>query len=448
MEVKVFAEKLFAAGREMGFDAMEAYVASRNLFRVGVFKSEIDSYTLAQSRGLSFRGIINGRMGYSFTENLSADSVALLVDDARANAAVIDSEDPEEIFGGSPEATYADICSFSPALEQVLAAEKITWVKEVEQKAYGLDVRVSTVQVSLGNSSGETMLMNTKGLNLAHQGNFADGYVAAVVKEGEDTKSAYAFFSSRDFSRFDPATLAKEAVDEAISLLGAASIESGQYPVLLRHDVAGEFLATFASSFSAEAVQKGLSLLKDKQGEQIMSSNITIIDDPHMPERPNSAPFDAEGVATAAKEVVLAGRLMTLLHNLKTAKKDGVNSTGNAYKMAFNAPVTVAPTNLYIQPGKRDYADLVAHIEHGLIIIAVQGTHSGANPVSGDFSLSAYGYLVRGGQVVRPVNQVTIAGNFFKMLSDVQEVGNDLHFKMGSIAAPSLLIGSLAVSGK
>ncbi|MBS4053737.1 MAG: TldD/PmbA family protein, partial [Thermaerobacter sp.] len=220
------------------------------------------------------------------------------------------------------------------------------------------------------------------------------------------------------------------------------------YKVLLRHDVASELLATFASSFSAEAVQKGLSLLKDKLGEAIMSSSITIIDDPLLPERPNSAPFDAEGVATKTKTVVGEGKLVTLLHNLKTAKKDGVASTGNAHKAAFNAPVTVAPTNLYIQAGGKVYAELVAELENGLVIIAVQGTHSGANPVSGDFSLSAYGYLVEDGKVVRPVNQITIAGNFFAMLSNIQGVGNDLLFKYGSVASPSLLIGSLAVSGK
>jgi len=448
VEVRAFVDQLFALGHRQGFSDMEAYVAMRNLFRVGVFKSEIDSYTLAESRGLAFRGLINGRMGYSFTENLALDSVRMLVEDAAANALIIDSEDIEEIYSGVLSDTYHELDSFSPELEEVPAADKIAWAKDLEQKAYALDSRVSTVQVSMGNSSGETRIMNTRGLNLAHKGNFADSYIAVVAKEGDDTKSAYAFFSSRDFAKFAHAELAKEAVQEATSLLGAESIASGTYKVLLRHDVASELLATFASSFSAEAVQKGLSLLKDKLGEAIMSSSITIIDDPLLPERPNSAPFDAEGVATKTKTVVGEGKLVTLLHNLKTAKKDGVASTGNAHKAAFNAPVTVAPTNLYIQAGGKVYAELVAELENGLVIIAVQGTHSGANPVSGDFSLSAYGYLVEDGKVVRPVNQITIAGNFFAMLSNIQGVGNDLLFKYGSVASPSLLIGSLAVSGK
>lgn len=446
MDIRSFTDKLFAKGREHDFQDMEVYVASRNQFRVGVFKTEIDNYTLAESRGLSFRGIINGGMGYSFTENFDEDSIDILIRDAAENARVIDSGDKEEIFAGS--ANYVELDSYSIELEKVSAAEKIAWAKELEQAAYALDSRVFTAQVSMGNGSGETLIMNTKGLNLNDKGNFAQGFVSVVVKEGQDTKSAYGFVADRDFTKFKAEKLAKEAVEEALSLLGAEPVESGSYPVVLRNDVAASFLSTFASSFSAEAAQKGLSLLKGKVGEMIMSPSITITDDPHMSGRPGSTPFDAEGVATSSKNVVDAGRLNTLLHNLKTAKKDNVAPTGNAYKGAYNAPVGVAPTNLYINIGDKPYDQLIQEMGSGLIIISIQGTHSGANPVSGDFSLSAYGYVVDNGQVVRPVNQITIAGNLFAMLSDVQAVGNDLDFGTGTIGSPSLLIGSLAVAGK
>ena len=446
MDIRSFTDRLFAKGREHDFQDMEVYVASRNQFRVGLFKTEIDNYTLAESRGLSFRGIINGGMGYSFTENFDNDSIDILIRDAAENARIIDSGDEEEIFAGS--AQYVELDSHSVELDKVSAAEKIAWSRELEQAVYAVDSRVFTAQISMGNGSGETVIMNTKGLNLSHKGNFAQGFVSVVVKDGEDTKSAYGFVADRDFSKFNAKKLAKEAVEEAVSLFGAEPVESGTYPVVLRNDVAATFLATFASSFSAEAAQKGMSLLKGRVGEMIMSPSITITDDPHMSERPGSTPFDAEGVATKTKNVVDGGSLTTLLHNLKTAKKDGVLPTGNAYKGAYNAPVGVAPSNLYINIGDKSYDELVQEMGSGLVIISLQGTHSGANPVSGDFSLSAYGYVVESGKVVRPVNQITIAGNFFAMLSDVKAVGNDVDFGTGTIGSPSLLIGSVAVAGK
>ena len=447
MDVKSFANELFIRGGALGFGDMEVYASARNQFRVGVFKTEIDSYTLAQSRGLMFRGLINGKMGYSFTENFAAEGVETLLQDAVENAAIMDSDEGEEIFAGAAPDAYTHVDAFNDALPEVTAGEKIAWVKAVEGQAYALDNRVFTAQVSVGDNAGVTQILNSHGLALSHKDNFAAGYISAVVKAGEDTKQSYAFVAARDFSRFDAAKLAGEAVEEALSLLGAESLPSGSYPVVLRRDVALAFLSTFAGSFSADAAQKGMSLLKGKVGERIMSGVVTIMDEPHLAERPNAAPFDAEGYPTRKKAVVEGGVLKTLLHNRKTAKKDGVESTGNAHKAAYNAPVGVAPSNFYITPGQQSYRGLLAQMGEGLVIANIQGTHAGANPVSGDFSLSAYGYLVKGGQVVRPVNQITIAGNFFAMLSDVRAVGDDLDFGVGAIGAPSLLIGSLAVAG-
>lgn len=447
MDVRSFARELFVQGSALGFGDMEVYASSRNQFRVGVFKSEIDSYTLAESRGLMFRGLINGKMGYSFTENFAAEGIEALLKDALANADIMDSDEGEEIFTGAAPAEYALVDAFSAQLTEVVAGEKIAWVKDVEKQAYALDNRVFTAQVSVGDTAGETLIMNSRGLELRHRDNFAAGYISAVVKEGQDTKQSYAFVAARDFSRFDAAKVAKEAVEEALSLLGAAPVTSGSYPVVLRKDVAQAFLSTFASSFSADAAQKGMSLLKGKVGQRIMSDIVTIVDDPHLAERPNAAPFDAEGFPTRKKAVVEAGILNTLLHNQKTAKKDGSASTGNAHKAAYNAPVGVAPSNFYIAPGRHSFQELLTQMGEGLVITSIQGTHAGANPVSGDFSLSAYGYLVSGGQVARPVNQITIAGNFLAMLSDVRAVADDLDFGVGAIGAPSLYIGSLAVSG-
>ena len=447
MDVRSFANELFSRGSTMGFGDMEAYASSRNQFGVSVFKTEIDSYTLAESRGLMFRGLINGKMGYSFTENFAPAGIEALLKDALANAAIMDSDEGEEIFAGAAPKEYTQVDAFSEGLREVAASEKIAWVKDVEKQAYALDNRVFTAQVSVGDTAGETLIMNSGGLELRHSANFAAGYISAVVKEGQDTKQSYAVVAARDFSRFDAAKVAKEAVEQALSLLGAAPVPSGNYPVVLRRDVAQAFLSTFASSFSADAAQKGMSLLKGKVGQRIMSEVVTIVDDPHLAERPSAAPFDAEGFPTQKKAVVEAGVLKTLLHNQKTAKKDGVVSTGNAHKASYNAPVGVAPSNFYIAPRQDSYQALLIQMGEGLVITSIQGTHAGANPVSGDFSLSAYGYLVSGGQIARPVNQITIAGNFLAMLSDVRAVADDLDFGVGAIGAPSLYIGSLAIAG-
>ncbi|MGB8957205.1 MAG: metallopeptidase TldD-related protein, partial [Tumebacillaceae bacterium] len=245
--------------------------------------------------------------------------------------------------------------------------------------------------------------------------------------------------------------LARSAAEQALAKLGGQSIESKDYPVILRNNVAADLLRTYSSIFSGEEAAKGLSLLQGRIGQQVTGANITIVDDPFYENGPGSAPFDAEGVATAAHEVIKRGELLTFLHNRKSAAKAGVESTGNAVKSSYRAAVTIAPTNLYIEPGDASLAELIAGTERGILIVELQGMHAGTNTVSGDFSLFCIGHLIENGKVTRPVNQITVSGNFLKLLGDVEALGNDLRFSgfdRDASGSPSLKVKSLAIAGK
>ncbi len=444
-DVQLLAEQLFAKGKGMGFADMEINMVASAQFRVAIFKGEIDSYTVTDDSGLSFRGLYNGKMGYAFTEKIDDSSIDMLLANAKENAQFINSDDEEEIFAGSERYELFD--GYRPELTQVAPSDKIELAKAIEKAAYAKDPRVFNVTASFSNGEAERIIINSKGLSLSHRGSSAGAFCSVVARDGADTKTGHEVSTGQSMAKFDAQEIADRAVQEACSMFGAAAIESGSYPIILRHDIAATFLGVFSSSFSAENVHKGMSLLKGQLGEPIANEKITITDDPFVEGRPNSCAFDAEGVATQRKHVVENGRLTTYLYNLKTAKKDGVRSTGNAAKASYKGPIGIAPINFFIQPGETSYDELVASVDRGLIIISVAGTHSGANPVSGDFSLSAYGYLVENGKITRPVNQITIAGNFFEMLRDVETVGSDLEWS-GMIGAPSLLVKKLAVAGK
>jgi PmbA protein len=188
-------------------------------------------------------------------------------------------------------------------------------------------------------------------------------------------------------------------------------------------------------------VQKNMSLLKGKLNAEIGSPLFTLADDPFLKKSPRSRSFDDEGVATRYKEVVKNGVLTTYLHNLTTAKKDGVSSTGNA------SGTSVASINFVIQPGKHPFDELVASTVDGILITDLQGAHAGANPVSGDFSLQASGFVVENGKIGKPVALITVAGNFIGMLKDIVAVGNDLKSSYYGITSPSIKIRSMAVAG-
>ncbi len=445
MNIQEFQQKLFHLAEDNGFSEMELYYEREAKFGCGLFKGEIDSYETSEIAGVSFRGLYKGKMGYAFTEKIDEDSLLYLVENAKENAQYIEDEVQEDIFAGSKE--YWSGSYYSEELEKVTIPEKIELLKAIENEIYAYNERVSgTNYFMLESGESERAILNSKGLSLKERTNHIGMYISVIVKQGDETKTGAFFKVTRDFSIFDPKEIARDAVEDALAKLNAQSAESKKYPVLLRNDAAGSLLQTFSSVFSAEDAQKGQSLLKDKVGVGIAVSQLDLIDDPLLEAGMYSRTFDSEGVATFKKEIVKAGTLETLLHNRKTAGKAGVESTGNAYKSSYKGSLTVSPSNLYIKPMDKSFEELTASIDEGIIITDLAGLHSGADTVSGDFSVAANGYYVKDGKVQNAVKQMTIAGNFYDLLNNIEEIGSDLEFFMSNVASPSLLIKELAVT--
>ena len=142
------------------------------------------------------------------------------------------------------------------------------------------------------------------------------------------------------------------------------------------------------------------------------------------------------------------GVLKTYLYNGKAARKDGVPSTGNGFKAGLTAPIKTAVTNFSLAPGQRSQEELLADMGEGILITDITGLHAGANTVSGDFSLSAEGFLVTEGKLGQAVEQITVAGNFYELLKNITEAANDLYFTSGGKGAPSVRVREMDIAGK
>ena len=279
------------------------------------------------------------------------------------------------------------------------AKEKIKVALKLEEAAKNGHPSIQSVATTVMQSgSGKMRIKNSKGLDLTFQDNLVFCYVVPIAKDGEKMVDGVAFQIERDFSKLDVEKVAKEAVEKAVSMLDAKPVPSGEYKIVFENECAGDMLDTFSGIFSAENTQKELSLLNGKVGQPIASDKITIVDDPLMEGGFASYPFDSEGVATYKKNIVENGVLKTLLHNLKTAEKEGVKSTGNASKGSYKGSIGVSGFNFYIKPGEKSFDELCEYVGDGLIITELAGLHSGANGVSGDFSLSAKGFKIENGK--------------------------------------------------
>lgn len=434
-------DKLFTLGKEKGIEDLQVYYSAGTDFDIEVFKGSVEKYSISDSASLSVKGIYDGKMGTVHTEIIEESEFDFLVNSVIDSAKAITSEDEVFIYEGDKE--YPEVNGlYNEELKLIPAAEKIEIVKKFEKLVMAQDERITMVQAFYGEGTTNVLIQNSKGLKLEKLVNSSILGAFIIASDGKDQRTTYEYKQTNQFENFNIEDMAKNGAFEACAQLGATPVESGEYEVILKNSANSSLLAPHISMFSAESVQRNVSLLKGKIGETIGSSLVTLVDDPFMKNSSKSGAFDDEGVATSKKNLIDKGNLTGYLYNLKTAKKDNVKSTGNGFNRG------IVPTNFYFEPGEVDFDDSVKSMKKGLIITSLAGTHAGCNPISGDFSLQASGFLVENGEIVKPVALITVAGNYLTLLQNVTEVCSDLKFGFGFIGSPSMKIKSLKVSGK
>jgi PmbA protein len=446
LEKKAFQKQMINEALKQGFTDCEVFYLGGESFEILLMEGEVSNYENSSEAGISFRGTYEGRTGYAFSERLEEESIGFLIEAAKENALLMSEEEREDLFGGEE---YPEFHGYYPELEQVCVEKRIQLAKRMEEAALnGAENIASLDYCVLGIGKREVAITNSLGLDISYTKNFASGYVSAIARNGEETKKGSAFWKGRNWEDFDPEETGRKAARRAGALLGAGTVDSGTYAAVLDGKAMTSLLSSFSGIFFAENLQKGFSLLKDRLGEKIATSCVTLRDDALLEGGYASVPFDSEGVSGKNKGVIENGYLKTLLYNRKSAKKDGVTSTGNGFKAGLTAPVKTACTNFYIQKGEKTLEELFTQMGNGLYITDFMGLHAGTNAVSGDFSLSAEGFLVEKGSITRPVEQITVSGNFYSLLADILAVGEDLYFAASGKGSPSVLVEKIAVAGK
>jgi len=438
---------LIKKATEANISEIEIYSQHKEGLNISLFNGEVDKYEMNKTTGIAFRGIYQNQMGYVSCEKLTDEDIDPIISKLIDNASVLTSHEQSFIFEGSD--SYPEVKPVEASFLLIDPQVKIELLKKLEIAIKEKDPRITSIgHCMYRESSVETALKNSKGLNLAKSESYCFIYASAVAKDNNDVKSGGDYIIVKDFNQINIEELAANIVTKAVGLLNATPVESKKYPVIFENKVFADIIEAFQSMFFGDSVIKKLTLLKDKLGQLIVSDKITLVDNPLSTESFSQSAFDDEGVSCYKKEIISKGVLTTFLHNLKTAKALNTTTTGNGFKTGLNAPVSVGCHNLYIEKGDMSLDEMIKSIDEGLIITDVAGLHAGVNPVSGDFSLQSSGYLIENNQITRPVSLIVVAGNFLSMLNAVEFIGDDLVFTNSLIGAPSIKISSLQVSGK
>ncbi|HZV83303.1 MAG TPA: metallopeptidase TldD-related protein, partial [Geobacteraceae bacterium] len=297
---------------------------------------------------------------------------------------------------------------------------------------------------------GETLysihIRNSNGVCGEYRGSTVSSSLAALAEADGDSQMGWDFEFGAGFDSVDIGRIAQRAVSKSVSMLGARKVPTMRAPVVLDNHVAAEFLELLAPSFSAENLFKGKSLLKDKQGIKLFSPLLFVRDDGTLPGGMATSPFDGEGVPHRNNLLVEEGVIRAFLYDTKYGAKLGMPSSGNSARGGVKGMPHLGVSNFFIENGPISAEDLLSGISRGMLLTGLIGMHT-ANPVSGDFSVGATGFLVENGVVTVPVKGVAIAGNVLDIFADVEMVGDDLRF-FSSVGAPSLRIASLDISGE
>jgi len=442
-------ENLLKAGLKQGVDEAEVYFERHKQSAIKVHQGKIESLSSADTRGVGIRVFLNGALGYSHTSDLAEEGLSQALEEAVNNARVTAIDE----YNGLPETVSEtpELEIYRPELAKTSIDRKIELALELEQKAYDCDPRISgSEQAMYADEESEVFLSNSKGFSGYYRETSCYLYLSVLAREDGETETGYSLGIARSPEELNPGEIAQEAARKATSLLGAKPLSTVVAPAIFDPLCGAQLIAVLSRALSGEAIEKGRSFFVGKAGQKIAHENISLVDDGRLVEGMASAPFDGEGVPTRRTELIKEGVLLGFLHNTYTARKMGVQSTGNARRHSYKSPPEVGPSNLFLLPGRSSFGEMLSQTKKGLYVLGLSGVHSGANPISGEFSLGAKGLWIEQGKLAYPVSEVTVAGDILSLLQDIEAVGSDLRFfpMGGYFGCPTIRVGKITIGGK
>jgi PmbA protein len=443
-------EHALEAAKRAGASQADVLLVESDDREVRVRGEEIEFVKQAQERGLGIRTLVEGRGGLQTAIVSTSDLEAAAIERMAEEAVALAQATAPDPIAGIPEAGFAteipDLALFDPIDRNVSLEARIDDAKRAEAAAREADSRIDNSEGSQASSGFARIVYgNSRGF-LGHYESASHGlFCEPLARDGDSMQRDYWMTAGRRLSDLeDPAAVGRTAAGRVLRRLGAKRVPTCEVPVLFDGITAPSLIGQLVSCLSGYSIYRESSFLAERLGESIASDRVTIIDDGRLPGGLGSRPFDGEGQATRRNVLVKDGRLESWLLDHYSGRKLGMASTGSASRATGSAP-HVGTTNLWLEPGEGTLDELISEIDRGLLVTELIGM--GFNPTTGDYSRGAAGLWIEKGEIVHPVEEITIAGNLGEMLEHVDRVGSELVWR-GRIAAPPLRIEKMTVAGE
>jgi PmbA protein len=430
------AQQVLDEAKQHGATACETDVSEGFGQSVTVRRQEVETIEYNRDKGIGVTVYLGQRRGHASTSDFSDDAVRSTV----AAALSIARFTAEDDCAGLPEATLLardikdpDLCFPWP----IPVEEAIAIASRCEQAAFDVSPMIT-------NTEGASVSAHQSHFISANSLGFMGGYASsrhyvscsAIAGEGDDMQRDDWYSGQRDpLDLAAPEAIGAYAARRTLARRGAKRLKTRKVPVVLEAPLAAGLIGSFVHAASGGALYRKSSFLLDALGKRIFPDFVRISERAYLPKGLATSPFDDDGVATQDREVVEGGVLQGYFLSTYSARKLGMQTTGNAG----------GSHNLLIEPGRHDFAGLLKEMGTGLLVTEVLG--HGINYVNGDYSRGAAGYWVENGRIAYPVQEVTIAGNLREMFRGIAAIGNDVVVR-GSKQCGSILIDRMTVAGQ
>lgn len=435
-QLKDLAQQVLKYARSKGATACEVDVSEGFGQSVAVRKNEVETIEYNRDKGIAVSVYLGQQRGHANSSDFSPSAMQATVD-AALSIARFTAADP---YAGLPEEHLLAHSTMELDLYHpwnLPVAEAVELAQRCEQAAF-------SVSPNITNSEGAHVSLHHAHFVSANSLGFCQGFATSrhglscsvIASEGTQMQRDDWYASRRNPTELpEPEAIGDYAARRALSRLKAKRVKTCEVPVIFEAPLACGLLGNFVYAASGGSLYRKSSFLVDSLGKQIFAPHINISERPHVPGALGSSPFDDEGVATHNREVVTNGVLQGYFLSTYSARKLGMQTTGNAGGCH----------NLMIAPGVHNLTQLIGTVKRGLLVTELLG--QGVNYVNGDYSRGAAGYWIENGEIVHAVEEITIAGNLKDMFQRIQSVGNDVVIR-GTKQSGSILIERMTIAGQ
>lgn len=441
---------LMSQGGEYG----EIFYEKSRTTRMHLEDRKIDKVTHGYDEGVGLRLIKNGKTYYGYTTNPTFENLKELAKILARG----EGHGPVAI-GKRYIQGYTEVL-IDPDKESLKFRAEI--LRRADEKARSFGDKIKQVLAVLMDKTREIMVINTLGETAEDTQKRVVFFVEVVASDGETLQRGYESLGGRRgfeiFNETPPEVIAEKAAKRALLMLSAKPAPAGTFTVVMSSQAGGTMIhEAVGHGLEADLVQQGLSVYAGKLGEKVASELVTVIDDATLPYHNGSFTVDDEGVPAQRKVLIKDGVLVGYMYDRLRAMKDGVESTGNGRRQSYAHIPIVRMTNTFIDKGKDNPEDIIKDTKKGVLVVKMGGGE--VNTVTGDFVFEVMeGYMIENGEITYPIRGATLIGNGPKALQDVDAVGNDLGWAIGTCgkdgqgvpvtdAQPTIRIRKLTLGG-